>query len=93
MIERSNVFCTNCSREFVASLDLALNGNHEITCPHCQHVHYRVVRDGVVTEDRWRSSAGPTYVATTSTTIVVSSSFTTSTTMLASWMNRSDLTT
>jgi hypothetical protein len=67
---RSDVYCTNCAGKFIATLDLDLNGNHEITCPLCQHVHYRVVKDGVVTEDRWRSSAVagmPTFVASTST--------------------------
>ncbi|MDP2622286.1 MAG: hypothetical protein Q8Q29_00610 [Actinomycetota bacterium] len=92
---RSNVDCTNCGGSFIAVLDLSLNGNHEITCPLCRHVHYRVVRDGVVTEDRWRSSAGPIYMATTSTTFNVNLSFSinngTGSTLGASWFNRSDL--
>lgn len=90
---RSNVWCTNCSREFIATLDISLNGNHEITCPLCGHIHYRVVLDGVVTEDRYRSSAGPIYYATTSTTINVSGNWatTTGTTLSNSWLNRSDL--
>ena len=88
--QRSDVYCTNCTRQFVAILDLSLNGNHEITCPHCQHVHYRVVRDGVVTEDRWRSSAGPNYVAATSIAFVNVSFSTTSTITTSSWLNRSD---
>lgn len=68
-------------------LDLGLNGNHEITCPYCQHIHYRVVENGVVTEDRYRSSAGQIFVASTSTTINVSVSFTTSSTMTQSWLS------
>lgn len=89
---RSTVWCTNCARQFVAVLDLSLNGNHEITCPHCRHVHYRVVLDGVVTEERWRSSAGPIYYAGTSTTINVSMSFNATTNSLSTlWLNRSDL--
>ena len=96
MSERSNVYCTNCRGTFIAELDLSLNGNHEITCPLCGHVHYRVVRNGVVTEDRWRSSAGPLYVATTYTISNVVLNFSTSTlstgtTMYSSWLNRSDL--
>lgn len=62
---RTDVWCTNCQRRFLAELNLELNGNHRIACPLCQHIHYRVVKDGVVTEDRWRSSAGPTFTATT----------------------------
>lgn len=87
--ERSDVYCTNCARTFIATLDLGLNGNHEITCPHCRHVHYRVVKNGVITEDRWRSSAGPTYVASISTTITVTSG--TTSTFTALWLNGSDL--
>jgi DNA-directed RNA polymerase subunit RPC12/RpoP len=92
METRSVVDCTNCGRQFIATLDLSLNGNHEITCPLCGHIHYRVVRDGVVTEDRWRSSAGPTYIATTSTTITVSGSMSsTNIITTTSWLSRSDL--
>lgn len=95
---RSTVYCTNCSGEFIAELDLSLNGNHEITCPLCRHIHYRVVRDGEVTEDRWRSSAGPTYVAFTSTSITVSTTVNTtqfinatSSILTSAWLSRSDL--
>lgn len=89
---RSNVFCTNCSQRFIAELDLELNGNHEITCPLCGHIHYRVVRDGVVTEDRYRSSAGPTFVAFTSTTVTANINFTITNSSTASlWLNRTDL--
>ncbi len=98
-IFRSNVHCTNCGRDFSCELDLSLSGNHTIVCPHCQHEHFRVVRDGEVTEDRWKSS-GPTYSATTSTTMFANvstmylntdtASLTTSSTMQL-WLNRSDL--
>lgn len=96
-MSRSTVYCTNCGGEFIAELDLSLNGNHEITCPLCQHVHYRVVRDGVVTEDRWRSSAGPIYIAATSMTVTISFSTTSTLTTgsnyftTSAWLNRSDL--
>lgn len=66
---RSNVHCTNCRGDFSAELDLDLEGNHVIVCPLCAHEHYRVVRGGVVTEDRWRSS-GASYYATTSTSTI-----------------------
>ena len=96
-IVRSNVWCTNCHREFIAELDLSLDGNHVIDCPLCNHRHYRVVSNGVVTEDRWRSSAGPTYSAATTTTTVsinfhaysVATTAGSFTSQL--WLNRSDL--
>lgn len=86
---RSNVDCTNCGGQFIATLDLSLNGNHQITCPHCRHVHYRVVRDGVVTEDRWRSSMS-TFVVSTSVTVMVTTG-TTMSNLSTSWLSRSDL--
>ncbi len=94
---RSEVFCTNCSGSFIAELDLSLEGNHQITCPLCGHIHYRVVRGGVVTEERWASSSQmgtvPVYYASTSTTITTNYLYTTSTNVMtsSSWFNRSDL--
>ena len=29
-----------------------MNGNYTIKCGHCGHEHYRVIKNGVVTEDR-----------------------------------------
>lgn len=52
---RTDMDCTNCSRHFIAQLDLSLDGNHIISCPWCEHEHCRVVRGGTVTEDRWSS--------------------------------------
>jgi DNA-directed RNA polymerase subunit RPC12/RpoP len=90
--ERSNVHCTNCGREFIATLDLSLNGNHIIECPHCQHEHYRVVKDGVVTEERWGSSSQQVFYAAT-TTITQTINFTSSNAFtLASWTTRTDIT-
>lgn len=66
-VQRQELQCTNCGRFVRFNMDFALDGNHEITCPRCKHIHYRVVRNGKITEDRWRSSAGPTYFATSVT--------------------------
>lgn len=92
MEERSDVHCTNCGCDFIVVLDLGLEGNHEFTCPYCLHVHYRVVRAGVVTEDRWRSSmltwqASTLTVSNTTITMSTSNSYTWS-----SWINGSNLT-
>lgn len=91
---RSEVWCTNCSQQFIMELDLELNGNHEITCPLCQHIHYRVVENGVVTEERYRSSAGPTYTATTSTNFTVQFRVNANTSFQLnnSWLNSSSIT-
>jgi len=50
---RTDLFCTNCNKAFIAQLDLSLDGNHVIECPYCGHEHCRVVKGGIVTGDRW----------------------------------------
>lgn len=45
--------CTNCGKSFVAEIDHDINGEFKINCPHCDHQHWRVVVDGVMTERRW----------------------------------------
>jgi hypothetical protein len=57
-IERQELQCTNCGKYVRFDMDFGLDGNHEITCPLCQHIHYRVVKNGKITEERWNSSAG-----------------------------------
>lgn len=52
---RTDLHCTECSKNFVAQLDFSLDGNHVVECPYCGHEHYRVITDGKVTEARWRS--------------------------------------
>lgn len=52
---RSDMHCTECGKNFVAQLDMALDGNHVIECPYCGHEHCRVVTLGKVTDDRWDS--------------------------------------
>ena len=58
---RTDMHCHSCSEQalpsnFIARIDYNLEGNHEIECPRCGHLHYRVVRKGVVSEDRYNSS-------------------------------------
>lgn len=52
---RTDMNCTECSKNFVAQLDMSLDGNHVIECPYCGHEHCRVVTGGKVTGDRWES--------------------------------------
>lgn len=58
-VRRTNVDCTDCGKVFVAKINFDLNGNHKILCPFCGHEHWRVIKDGVVTGDRWGSQNGP----------------------------------
>lgn len=60
---RTDLYCHNCEDNklppnFTAVIDFDLNGNHKIECPRCGHLHFRKVKDGVVTSDRYdRDSA------------------------------------
>jgi hypothetical protein len=61
----TEIYCHACDGYIRISLDYSLSGNHEVPCPECGHIHWRVIKDGEVTEDRYRFSAGPTITATT----------------------------
>lgn len=56
MKRSTRLYCHSCDGNFTVKLDYGLNGNHEIKCPKCGHIHYRVIEDGKVTGDRYRSS-------------------------------------
>ena len=57
-IERTDVYCTECHKTFIGTIDFGIEGNHIIICPYCGHEHCRVVKSGKITEDRWSSKAG-----------------------------------
>lgn len=50
---RNDMNCTECGRNFIAQLDMSLDGNHVVQCPWCEHEHCRVIKGGIVTEDRF----------------------------------------
>lgn len=50
---RTDLYCHNCGKNFIALLDYSIDGNHVVECPHCGHEHCRSIRGGRVTEDRW----------------------------------------
>jgi len=52
---RSDMNCTNCSKNFIAELDHSIDGNHIVECPYCSHEHCRVIKDGKILSDRWDS--------------------------------------
>lgn len=75
-VQRQDLHCTNCGRHVQFNMDFGLDGNHEITCPDCGHIHYRVVQNGRITEERWNSSMVTYYttaVTSTATTYYVTS--------------------
>lgn len=56
-VRRTDLYCTECSKNFIAQLDYSLDGNHVLECPYCAHEHCRVVKNGEVTDVRWESRA------------------------------------
>ncbi len=52
-IVRTDMYCTQCGKNFIARLDFSIDGNHEIICPHCGHEHCRKIEKGKITDARW----------------------------------------
>jgi len=55
-IERQELYCHACRRYVQFDIDTSIDGNYVIVCPNCKHEHYRVVKNGIITEDRWGST-------------------------------------
>jgi DNA-directed RNA polymerase subunit RPC12/RpoP len=49
------LYCHSCDKNFIARIDFDVDGNHAVECPHCGHLHYRVIQNGKVTSDRYSS--------------------------------------
>jgi len=54
-IQRTEMNCHNCNKNFVAELDLDISGDYTIECAHCGHEHYRRIDKGEITEARWQN--------------------------------------
>lgn len=52
-VVRTPMDCNECNKQFVARLDYDIEGDHKIVCPNCGHLHWRKVKNGRVTDDRW----------------------------------------
>lgn len=48
--------CTNCNWWNYPMLSDKMDGNYTIKCGNCSHEHYRVIKNGAVTEDRHNSA-------------------------------------
>lgn len=46
-------YCNECLKYFDIKLNVSLNGNHRIHCPNCEHIHYRFIKNGEITETRF----------------------------------------
>ena len=49
-VQRTELHCHNCSKTFVAELDLDVSGNYVIECPPCGHEHFRSIKDDKIGE-------------------------------------------
>lgn len=50
-------YCQECKKYFDFVLNTSLNGNYRIHCPNCGHIHYRVLKDGAITEGRFDTNS------------------------------------
>lgn len=65
MMERQELHCHNCNKYVQFSIDTEKDGQHILKCPNCGHEHYRVVRNGKITGERWGQDPSqnlPTYL-------------------------------
>lgn len=99
MKEKTEFYCHECNGYITVELDMELNGNHVVNCPKCNHEHCRVIKNGVVTEERWASRNGGTfnYTPTMASYSVTSIYFTTSSSdavfLNQGWMDSTSYTT
>jgi hypothetical protein len=56
-MEKQELYCHNCDR-YVRFDVPETDGNLIVICPNCEHEHCRVVKDGIITGDRWDSRNG-----------------------------------
>lgn len=47
-----------CGKYFLTWLRENMFGNYSIECPACKHIHFRFIRNGLVTSDRHDLRAG-----------------------------------
>lgn len=100
MIEKQELYCHECGKYVQFELDMSLNGNHVLNCPNCGHEHCRVVKDGVISDDRWDSrnslnygytyipiTSGITYSNTSTFNTYNSATASTSLFLYSAWMN------
>ena len=90
MIEKQELHCHACNKYVQFELDMGVNGNHVLNCPNCNHEHCRVVRDGMITGERWDARNGPSVFVsstTTSGTAMYDTSSSSTTYLSLSWVN------
>lgn len=90
---RTDMWCHQCHKGFIAELDFSINGNHTVECPHCGHEHCRVIVDGKITGDRWDSRRDRVQVeprCVWKSGVLKAQTSTAAQFIRDSWLNRSD---
>ena len=87
--------CHACSGNFVAELDMEIDGQHVVECPSCGHLHYRIIKGGKITEARWDSDNSLPQVKVDKRSVWKSSVIAAQTSTVSAfirdrWLNRSD---
>lgn len=89
-IERQELYCHGCGGYVQFNLDLSVDGNYVLHCPKCGHDHYRVVKNGKITDERWGQSQSQIRIVS-SITYTTTSTYSTTTScsnfLYTSWMN------
>lgn len=50
-------YCAMCSHYLYPRMNMELDGNYVVNCPNCGHKHYRTIKGGYITEDRFCASS------------------------------------
>ena len=93
-IQRTEMYCHRCSKNFVAELDFDINGDHVVECPNCGHEHCRTIKDGLITDHRWDGRNDNNTIRVKSawkSTVIQAKTSTDSQILRERWINRSDL--
>jgi hypothetical protein len=53
MKEKQELHCHNCGMYVRFGLDLSIDDQYVLICPECGHKHYRIVKNGKITDVRW----------------------------------------
>lgn len=67
-LRQEELWCHECTNYVQFKLDYDLDGRHILHCPVCTHMHYRIIRKGRITAERWgqdpRQGAGSSFMVT-----------------------------
>jgi DNA-directed RNA polymerase subunit RPC12/RpoP len=93
-VQRTEMHCHACDKNFVAELDFDVGGDRVIECPSCGHEHWRTIKDGKITAARWgRAPEGAIRVSGRSvwkSTVIKAQTSTVAAFIRERWLNRSD---